>query len=304
MQQNKNIINELIKEVQKVILGKEKEIKLSLACFFAGGHLLIEDIPGVGKTSLAKALSIVLGLNYNRVQFTSDLLPSDILGVNIFDVASSSFKFKRGAIFTQFLLADEINRATPKTQSALLEAMEEKQVTVDGVSHPLPKIFFVIATQNPKEDIGVFELPHSQLDRFFITIEIGYPSEKFEKRLIKGDDLIELSRVECKIDHSEIEDIKESVNKVFVSDTVIDYIYEIASLTRNGLYRAGLSTRAVLILTKMAKSWAFIKGRDFVTPEDVQTVLPYIIKSRIEPVHSSSSHHKVAEEIIKSLQVD
>ncbi len=182
--------------------------------------------------------------------------------------------------------------------------MEEKQVTVDGVSHKLPEIFFVIATQNPREDIGVFELPASQLDRFFITIELGYPSEKFEKILIKGENLTQLSKIEAKLNLSQIKEIKESVNSVIISDSIVDYIYDIASITREEIYQVGLSTRAVLILTKMAKAWAIIRGRDFVIPEDVQMVLPYIIKNRVNALQSRDSSQVIAQKIIESLRVD
>ncbi len=298
------IVEGVISEIERVIFGKREEIRLALATFFAGGHLLIEDIPGVGKTSLAKAMAKVLNLDYNRIQFTSDLLPSDILGVNIFNVKESTFEFKKGAIFSQFLLADEINRATPKTQSALLEAMEEKQVTVDGKRYRLPEPFFVIATQNPREDIGVFELPSSQLDRFYITITLGYPAKEFEKMLIKSQNIPSLNDLEPKLSKEDITNLKIAVDEVNLSDAIVDYIYEIASISRSGLFKEGLSTRATLVLTKMAKAWAFLEGRDFVIPEDAQQVLPHILANRVEGKEERLNQFETAELILKSIRVD
>ena len=295
------VIESVIDEIKRAIFDKEQEIKLSLASFFAGGHLLIEDIPGVGKTTLAKALAKVLGLEFKRVQFTSDLLPSDILGVNIFDLKSNSFEFKKGPIFTQVLLADEINRATPKTQSALLEAMEEKQVTIDGVTYRLEEPFFVIATQNPKEELGVFELPESQLDRFFITLSLGYPSKEFEKMLIKGQEQIAINRLQTKIDKYQIFKIKKQVEEVTLSDSIIEYIYQIASITREPIFDSSLSTRALLILTKMAKAWSFMEQRDFVIPEDVQDVLPYVLANRVKK--GPLPPKELAKEIISFIKV-
>ncbi len=296
------VVKEIINEIKRAIFDKEQEIKLSLASFFAGGHLLIEDIPGVGKTSLAKSLAKVLGLEFKRVQFTSDLLPSDILGVNIFDLNSNSFEFKKGPIFTQVLLADEINRATPKTQSALLEAMEERQVSIDGTTHKLPEPFFVIATQNPKEELGVFELPESQLDRFFITINLGYPSKEFEKMLIRGKEQIDTNLLETKITKEQILKIKEKVKRVTLSEEIVEYIYNIAKITREPIFELSLSTRATLILTKMAKAWSFMDGRDFVIPEDVQDVLEFVLAKRVKKANLSPK--ELSKEIISLVKVN
>ncbi len=294
---------EVVNEIQRVVLGKELQVKLALATFLAKGHLLIEDIPGVGKTTLAKAMAKVLNLQYKRIQFTSDMLPSDILGVNIYNSKEHSFSFKKGSIFSQFLLADEINRSTPKTQSALLEAMEEHQVTIDGVTRILPKPFFVIATQNPQEEIGVFELPKSQLDRFFISINIGYPDKEAEKRILRGERVEDLDTLKS-FELDDILKMQEMVEKVTITDTLINYLHDIITYTRGKKFSSGISTRGVIILSKMAKAWAFLENRDFVIPEDIQTVLPYIISHRIKKVDENLPAMMMAKEIIEAIKVD
>ncbi len=299
----KKIVDEIVNEISKIVLGKELQIKLALATFIAKGHILIEDIPGVGKTTLAKTMAKVLNLEYNRIQFTSDLLPSDILGVNIFDQKSLTFSFKKGSIFSQFLLADEINRSTPKTQSALLEAMEEHQVTIDGVTRDLPKPFFVMATQNPLEEIGVFELPTSQKDRFFISMNIGYPDKEAERAIIEGKRVEDISKLKSQ----NLEDVlalQSQLDRVVLSDAIISYIQEIVEYSRSPIFHIGISTRGVIILTKMAKAWAIIEGRDFVLPEDIQVILPYIIAHRLKKRDENLSPKELSKEIIESVSVD
>lgn len=276
-----NTINDIIKATSSVILGKEPQIKLSLTCLLAGGHLLIEDLPGMGKTTLAHALAQVLGLSFRRAQFTSDLLPADILGVSVYDNTLSRFEFHPGPIFTQVLLADEINRATPKTQSALLEAMEEYQVTIDGQTQTLPRPFFVIATQNPKHHIGTFPLPESQLDRFLMRIQIGYPDAKSERILLKQqggrttvNQLVPISNPEHLIK------LQQQAQSVFVSEAILDYLQALIQYTRTH-FATGLSPRAGLGLRQAAQAWAMCEGREFVIPEDVQAVLPSIITHRL-----------------------
>ncbi len=262
----------LIEEIEKKVRGKRKEIKLILAAFFARGHVLLEDIPGVGKTTMAKTISKVLGLEFKRVQFTSDLLPSDILGVNYFDINKKEFIFKKGPIFTEILLADEINRASPKTQSALLEAMEEKQVSID-TTYQLSRYFFVIATQNPQEEFGVFPLPISQLDRFMISLSLGYPALEFEKEILKGKDIEVESKREL---------IDSYFKEIYVDEKIYDLILKIAHFSRSGLFEYGLSTRALFALLNISKSWAMIHNREYVIDNDVAEVLPYVIGHRLQ----------------------
>ncbi|RUM57098.1 MAG: AAA family ATPase [Nautilia sp.] len=269
-------MSNIIDEIEKVVKGKREKIELILAVFFAGGHILLEDIPGVGKTTIAKTISEVLGLTFTRVQFTSDLLPSDILGINYFDMEQKNFILKKGPIFTEILLVDEINRAMPKTQSALLESMEEKQVTLDKVSYSLSDNFFVIATQNPLEEVGTFPLPISQLDRFMASISIGYPSKEAEKLILKRQFIVLNSF------KNEVEELKKK--DIFVDDKIIDLILKITQFSRSGIFEYGLSTRAALALLNLSKGWALIKNRDFVIDEDVMEVLPYVIKHRLTPI--------------------
>lgn len=279
------ILNQLIEQVSEIILGKPHQIRLIFSCLLAKGHVLIEDIPGVGKTTLAHALAQVLGLNFQRIQFTSDLLPADILGVSIYDRETAKFKFHEGAIFTQMLLADEVNRATPKTQSALLEAMEERQVTIDGETRILPQPFFVLATQNPLHQIGTFPLPESQLDRFMMRISLGYPDAEAERALLKGQDRRSLIQSLQKNDlNQQIMEWQATVPHIIVRDPLIHYVQAILQHTRQSPdYKSGLSPRAGLALLRSAQAWAMLAGRDFVIPEDIQSVMSGVINHRLSP---------------------
>jgi MoxR-like ATPase len=273
----------MIEQIGKVILGKREQIKLALTCLFAGGHLLIEDLPGIGKTTLAKVLSRCLGLNFRRIQCTSDMLPGDILGVSVFERKTSSFVFHPGPIFTQVLLADEINRATPKTQSALLEAMEERQVTVEGKTRPLDKPFFIIATQNPMEQFGTFSLPESQLDRFLMRINLGYPNRGAEQKLLRqGEVKSTLFSTEPCLTPGEVLSIQKQIAKVHASDALLEYVQDLLDFTRNAPhFSAGLSPRAGLAFLRAAKSHAFLQGRDHVLPEDLQKVMFWVTGHRL-----------------------
>ena len=274
----------VIDRAGEFILGKEHQIKLSLTCLLAQGHLLIEDLPGVGKTILSSVLARSLGLDFNRIQFTSDLLPADILGVSVYERESGTFSFHHGPIFSQVVLADEINRATPKTQSALLEAMEEEQVTIEGTTYPLPHPFFVIATQNPSYQLGTFPLPESQLDRFLMVVSLGYPERNAERALLAGrerrDMLHELKPV---ITPEQLANLQQQVKSVHASDALIDYVQALLEFSRQSpYYLNGLSPRAGLALLKAARAWALLNGRDHVMPEDVQQVLPYVAAHRLQ----------------------
>jgi MoxR-like ATPase len=275
------------KSISSIILGKNKQIQLALSCLLAGGHLLIEDLPGVGKTTLSLTLAKVFGLDFQRIQFTSDLLPSDVLGVSIFDTHDQSFKFHQGPIFTQVLLADEINRSTPKTQSALLEAMEEKQVTQDGVTRVLPRPFFVIATQNPSEQVGTFPLPESQLDRFLMRINIGYPDQQAEMELLKGNDRhAMIQQLNVVITPQQLLELQLMVEKIHMSQAILDYVLSLIRSSRlSPWFISGLSPRAGLALQRCARAWAFLQGRDHVLPEDVQQILPCVAAHRLQ-IHS------------------
>lgn len=277
-------IGRAITAVSSVVLGKEEQIRLAVACLLARGHLLIEDLPGMGKTTLAHALAKVFSLEYRRVQFTSDMLPADILGVSIFDPDSREFQLRPGPVFTQLLLADEINRATPKAQGALLEAMEERQVTLDGVSRPLPEPFFVIATQNPVTQAGTFPLPESQLDRFLMRISLGYPSAETEIALLSGSDRREYAlNMKPQLSTAELMQMMLLVEKVHASADLIDYVQRLLGYSRQGgLFVAGLSPRAGLGLLRAARAWALLAGRDYVTPEDVQVVLGPVTAHRLQ----------------------
>lgn len=277
-------IRKTINSVGTILLGKEPQIKLSLACLLAKGHLLIEDLPGMGKTTLSHALAAVLGLTYQRIQFTSDLLPADIVGVSIFNQAKTSFEFKPGPVFSQLVLADEINRATPKTQSALLEAMEERQVTVDGNTHPLPKGFFVIATQNPIEQMGTFPLPESQLDRFLMRVSLGYPDPVVEKELIMGTDRREMIKgLGPSMKLEQLLELQKKVDTIHLSEAIVSYIQRLVNFSRtNKAFQYGLSPRATLALVKGSRAFALVNGRDHVVPEDVQAVVGPIAEHRLQ----------------------
>jgi len=278
-----------LERLNAVVLGKDREIRLALACLLARGHLLIEDIPGVGKTTLAHALARVLGLSYQRIQFTSDLLPADVIGVSVYDRGTGQFQFHCGPVFAQLVLADEVNRATPKAQSALLEAMEERQVTMDGRSHPLPEPFFVVATQNPAYQVGTFPLPESQLDRFLMRIELGYPAATHERALLRGRDRRDLlSELPAALDAESIQDLQRRVPEQHASDALLDYVQALARASRDGTqFAAGLSTRAVISLLRAAQAWAFLHDHPGVLPEDLQAVLPAVVGHRLRPREST-----------------
>ncbi len=279
------LLQQTLNTMNQVILGKEHTLRLALACLIARGHLLIEDQPGVGKTTLSHLLARVLNLDFQRIQFTSDMLPADILGVSVYDQNSASFKFHPGPVFSQLVLADEVNRATPKAQSALLEAMEEYQVTTEGETHPLPSPFFVIATQNPSNQIGTFALPESQLDRFLMRLEIGYPDQAHEKELLKGRDRREiLQDIEATITPEQLLIIQASVAQVHVSDSLIDYLQKILDFSRHSpCYRNGLSPRAGIAMLRCAQAWAILDNRDHLLPEDIQAILPATTNHRLQP---------------------
>jgi len=281
-----------ISQVDSVLLGKEHEIKLALTCLLCKGHLLIEDLPGMGKTTLAQALAQALGLSFSRIQFTSDLLPADILGVSVFDRETGKFTFHPGPIFSHLILADEINRTTPKTQSALLEAMEERQVTTEGETRRLPAPFFVIATQNPNTQAGTFPLPESQLDRCLMRIELGYPDPAAERVLLKGEDRRRvLARQSASLSGRELEEMQERCEQVKVSEALLDYIQRLVQYTRQAPEFAwGLSPRGALALLACARAWALIHRREHVVPEDVQAVLPSVVEHRLREAADFSGH--------------
>ncbi|MBK6509976.1 MAG: AAA family ATPase [Haliea sp.] len=280
------VVESAVKEVRSILLGKEPQIRLALCCLFARGHLLIEDLPGMGKTTLSHALAAVLGLSWKRVQFTSDLLPADILGVSVFDTTTASFTFHPGPIFTQLLLADEINRAPPRTQSALLEAMAEGQVTVEGETRPLPQPFFVIATQNPVNQSGTYPLPESQLDRFLMRLELGYPHPAAERQMFerRHSATMEIRNPRQCITMEQLEMIRVAVSKVLASDNLIDYLQRLVAYTRQSPeFEVGLSPRGALALLDCAKTWAAMHNRSHVVPEDIQSVLAAVATHRLVP---------------------
>ena len=279
----------LLSKAGKIILGKELEIRQALACLLAGGHLLIEDLPGMGKTTLAHALARLLGLQFSRVQFTSDLLPADITGVSIFDREKSEFRFLPGPVFAQLVLADEINRATPKTQSALLEAMEEGQVTTEGQTRDLPRPFFVIATQNPAHQIGTFPLPESQLDRFLMRIELGYPDRAAERALLAaGGQRAQAEQLLPLIQPTDLPDLQKEVAALHAAGPLIDYVQTLVEATRQSpVFQHGLSPRAGLALLAAARAWAWLAGRDMVLPDDVQAVFATVARHRLRSAQGS-----------------
>jgi MoxR-like ATPase len=279
------LIESALAGLNRIILGKDRQLRLSLACLLARGHLLIEDIPGVGKTTLAHALARTLGLVYQRIQFTSDLLPADIIGVSVFEPEGGQFRFHRGPVFAQLVLADEINRATPKAQSALLEAMEEHQVTADGNTYPMTEPFFVIATQNPVYQVGTFPLPESQLDRFLMRIELGYPQDALERQLLLGQDRRDLlATLVPALAPQQLLRLQRDVPQVHASEALLDYVQAVAAHTRRTAeFQAGLSPRAVIALLRAAQAWALMHAHSGVLPEDVQAVLPAVVGHRLAP---------------------
>ena len=301
------LIGGTIEQLNRVILGKEHQMRLCIACLLARGHLLIEDIPGVGKTTLAHALAEALGLSYQRIQFTSDLLPADIIGVSVFDRETNAFRFHKGPVFSQLVLADEVNRATPKAQSALLEAMEEHQVTVDGQTYPLAAPFFVIATQNPVYQIGTYPLPESQLDRFLMRIELGYPDAALERQLLMGQDRRDLlATLPPTLSPQQVLLMQTMVPKVHASDALLDYVQAIVRFTRESpQLEAGLSPRAAIALLRAAQAWALIHGHLGVVPEDVQAVLTAVVGHRLKPKDDSVARNatEVGELVLKAVGV-
>ena len=296
-----------IEQVNAVLLGKPHAVRLAHACLLAGGHLLIEDLPGMGKTTLAHALASTLGLGFQRIQFTSDLLPSDIIGVSVYEREKNAFAFHPGPVFTQVLMADEINRATPKTQSALLEAMAEQQVTVDGVTHALPRPFFVIATQNPVDLAGTFPLPDSQLNRFLLRIGLGYPDPAAERAMLVSADRREmLATLAPQLDSAAVLALRDAVEHVQASPALVHYVQALLAATRrHARIRVGLSPRAGLALLRAARAWALIDGRAYAVPEDVQAVFDPVAAHRLVPAEESAgTRERLAREVLEGVAVD
>jgi MoxR-like ATPase len=282
----KEKLQALLNQLNTVIVGKPAQVRDCVACLLAGGHLLIEDVPGVGKTTLAHALSRSFGLQFSRVQFTADLMPSDLSGVSIYERQKEAFVFHPGPVFAQVLLADEINRASPKTQSALLEAMEEKQVTVEGATRPLPVPFFVIATQNPHDQLGTYALPESQLDRFHMRISLGYPDRAAERELLRGNDRREMvERLTALLTPHDLLELQQQVQKVHAAEPLLNYLQDLIAATRSGRwFLQGLSPRAGIAVMRAARAQAFLDGRDYVAPDDIAAVLPQTTAHRLIPV--------------------
>ena len=298
-------IHQAAQQIGEVLVGKHLQIRQTLACVLAGGHLLIEDLPGVGKTTLAHALAISLGLQWKRQQFTSDLLPADVAGMSVYDRGSGSFVFHPGPLFTQVLLADEINRATPKTQSGLLEAMEERQVTLDGVTHALPQPFFVIATQNCAHQLGTFPLPESQLDRFLMCVTLGYPDAAAERALLLGADRrAMLQTLPAVMNAEELLQAQAGLRAIHASVAVVDYVLALVHATRApGVFADGLSPRAALALLQAARAWAALEGRDHVTPDDVQAVLLPVCAHRLHAAQGSADSRALLQHMLLSIPV-
>ncbi|MEN4952801.1 MoxR family ATPase [Stenotrophomonas sp. TWI819] len=293
-------------QVNGLVLGKAQEVRLAFVALLSGGHLLIEDLPGLGKTTLAHAMASSLGLGFQRVQFTSDLLPADVLGVSVYDAGSRQFQFHPGPVFTHVLLADEINRAPPRTQSALLEAMAEQQVTLDGVTHPLPDPFFVIATQNPVDLSGTFPLPDSQLDRFLLRLALGYPNPESERELLRGTDRRHLiAQATARLSEVEVRTLRQAVGQVHASEALITYVQALLARSRQHAgVRVGLSPRAGLALLRAAKAHALLLGRAHVVPEDVQTLFVAVAGHRLVPEAEASNGPALARAILQTVQVD
>lgn len=294
-----------LKQLNTLILGKKNTIQLTFACVLARGHVLLEDVPGVGKTTLAHGLAQVLGLAYRRVQFTNDMLPADLLGVNVFTPSDGKFQFHPGPVFNHFLLADEINRASPKVQSALLEAMEEHQVSVDGKTYALPEPFMVMATQNPSEQLGTFPLPESQLDRFMMRLSLGYPVEEAEKfLLINGDRRALMNRLQPAFNAQTLLAEQAKAAQVTVSPALADYVYRLVAQTRQpGMFVLGLSPRSGLAVVAAARAWAYLEGRDYVLPEDVKAVFASVANHRLKPVAAARSTAQLLDEILQHVLV-
>jgi MoxR-like ATPase len=293
-------------QINHMVLGKQHEVLLAMTCLLAGGHLLIEDLPGLGKTTLARAMAASLGLDFQRTQFTADLLPSDILGVSIFEQNSHEFRFHPGPVFTQVLLADEINRAPPRTQSALLEAMAEQQVTIDGRTHHLPKPFFVIATQNPVDLSGTFALPDSQLDRFLLRLQLGYPDANAEREMLAGDDRKHMiAKLTPQLSHAQLLSLQEAVMQVHASDALVNYVQSLLAESRKHKgVRVGLSPRAGLSLLHGAKAFALLMGRQHVLPSDVQTLFTAVAAHRLVPEAEAASREALCQSILTAVAVD
>lgn len=295
----------VISQIGDVILGKDKQIRLALTCLLARGHLLIEDVPGVGKTTLAHTLALTLGLEFQRIQFTSDLLPGDVTGTTIFKRESDEFVFHPGPVFVELVLADEINRATPKTQSALLEAMEERQVTVDGTTHRLPEPFFVVATQNPSHQAGTFPLPESQLDRFLMRLELGYPDADAERALLLGHDRRELLReLQPLMGPTRLLALQAEAAQVHLADALVAYVQDLTRYTReSGAFREGLSPRAGLALVRAAQAWAYINGRNHTLPEDVQAIIGPVVNHRLQGTDGAGDRNNVGEHLLEAVPI-
>lgn len=307
---NQRQVATLLTQLNQIVLDKPQVVKLALSCVLAGGHLLLQDLPGMGKTTLAQGLAQLLGLSFNRVQFTNDMLPADILGMSIYNQAKLDFEFRKGPIFTQLLLADEINRSSPKTQSALLEAMEEQQVTQDGQLYRLPMPFFVIATQNPMQQAGVYPLPESQLDRFLMCLSLGYPSPAAERALLQGQNRRELlSSLDAVLDTKAVLQAQQGVKQVYVADVVLDYLQRLVAKTRVSQEYHGLSPRGVLSLQRAAQAYAYVSGHQEVTPEDVQAVFAAVTDHRVGqrflPSHAGSHQppQTIAQRIMAEVPV-
>ena len=297
LENQQKIINQVVSKVSAVLLDKEHQIRLAIACIIARGHLLIEDQPGLGKTVLAQALAAVMGLEFKRVQFTSDLLPADIIGAAVYERETASFRFHQGPVFTQVFLADEINRATPKSQSALLEAMEERQVSSEGETRPLSKVFFVIATQNPLESQGTYPLPEAQLDRFLMRISLGYPRHAAEINILAGEDRRTLlSRIEPVLNMQSLQALQKRAEVIHASPALLEYIYRLLVETRQGgVFRHGLSTRAGVELLSAARAWALMAGRNHVLPGDIQAVFSVVAGHRLKSLSGNDGQESVSK---------
>lgn len=300
-----SIIQQLIQQLDQILLGKHHQIKLAISCLLAEGHLLLEDLPGMGKTTLAHGLAKALGLQFQRVQFTSDLLPADILGAAIFDREKSQFRFHPGPVFSNILLADEINRSSPKTQSALLEAMEERQVSIEGKTRALPSPFFVIATQNPFSQSGTFPLPESQLDRFLMRLSLGYPNATAERQLLEGLDPRErINQLQTLLKVDQLTELQQMAKQVTASPALLDYLQRLVAVTRHDdRFGHGLSPRGALAILRAAKAWALIHDRQYLIPEDLQAVIPAVITHRLRGTTLDSHNEELARLLIDQVKV-